>query len=67
MLIRTTRDELVNFGTPDFTIYNAGAFPANGLTSGMGSTTSIDLRLKGANWSFLAESTPRSEERSLHP
>jgi phosphoenolpyruvate carboxykinase (ATP) len=43
MLIRPTRDELANFGTPDFVIYNAGAFPANRFTTGMGSTTSIDL------------------------
>ncbi|HEY4284179.1 MAG TPA: phosphoenolpyruvate carboxykinase (ATP), partial [Chthoniobacterales bacterium] len=46
MLIRPTRDELASFGTPDLVIYNAGAFPANRLTSGMGSTTSIDLSLE---------------------
>jgi phosphoenolpyruvate carboxykinase (ATP) len=43
MLIRPTREELATFGTPDFTIYNAGAFPANRLTTGMGSATSISL------------------------
>jgi phosphoenolpyruvate carboxykinase (ATP) len=46
MLIRPTRDELSGFGAPDFTIYNAGAFPANRLTDGMGSTTSISLSLE---------------------
>src|SRR5271166_1617558 len=46
MLIRPTRDELANFGKPDFVIYNAGRFPANRLTTGMGSTTSIDLNLE---------------------
>jgi phosphoenolpyruvate carboxykinase (ATP) len=46
MLIRPTREEMANFGQPDFTIYNAGAFPANRLTTGMGSTTSIDLSLE---------------------
>ena len=46
MLIRPTKDELKNFGSPDFTIYNAGAFPANRLTTGMDSTTSIDLSLE---------------------
>ena len=46
MLIRPTRDELANFGTPDFVIYNAGAFPANRLTTGMGSTTSVDLSIE---------------------
>ena len=29
MLIRLTKHELENFGDPDLTIYNAGAFPAN--------------------------------------
>src|SRR6266481_3690684 len=46
MLIRPTREELAGFGTPDLVIYNAGAFPANRLTTGMGSTTSIDLSLE---------------------
>src|SRR5207344_2415986 len=46
MLIRPTPDELASFGKPDFTIYNAGAFPANRLTSGMGSTTSVVLSLE---------------------
>src|SRR6516165_9907898 len=46
MLIRPTRDELASFGKPDFVIYNAGRFPANRLTSGMGSTTSIDVSLE---------------------
>src|SRR6478752_1998428 len=46
MLIRPTREELTRWGTPDFVIYNAGAFPANRLTTGMGSTTSIDLSLE---------------------
>jgi phosphoenolpyruvate carboxykinase (ATP) len=46
MLIRPTHEELDAFGAPDFVIYNAGAFPANRLTTGMGSTTSIDLSLE---------------------
>ena len=46
MLIRPSREELADFGQPDFTIYNAGAFPANRLTSGMGSTTSVALSLE---------------------
>src|SRR3954452_9541131 len=46
MLIRPTREELASFVAPDFVIYNAGAFPANRLTTGMGSTTSIDLSLE---------------------
>src|SRR5258707_2621011 len=46
MLIRPTKKELEEFGSPDIVIYNAGAFPANSLTAGMGSKTSIDLSLE---------------------
>ncbi|KAJ3329125.1 Protein kinase C-like 1 [Blyttiomyces sp. JEL0837] len=41
MLIRPTDEELANFGEPDFTIFNAGEFPANRYTTGMTSTTSV--------------------------
>jgi phosphoenolpyruvate carboxykinase (ATP) len=43
MLIRPTSDQLASFGEPDYVIYNAGGFPANRHTSGMTSTTSVDL------------------------
>jgi len=46
MLIRPTPEELADFGQPDYVIYNAGAFPANRLTSGMTSKTSIDLNFE---------------------
>ena len=46
MLIRPNARELENFGTPDVTIFNAGAFPANRHTSGMTSKTSVDLSLE---------------------
>lgn len=46
MLIRPTRDELAEFGKPDFVIYNAGKFPANRYTAGMGSNTTICLNLE---------------------
>jgi phosphoenolpyruvate carboxykinase (ATP) len=46
MLIRPSKDDLESFGKPDFTIYNAGAFPANRLTAGVGSRTSVDLSLE---------------------
>ncbi|KAH8922400.1 ATP-utilizing phosphoenolpyruvate carboxykinase [Atractiella rhizophila] len=46
MLIRPTEDELKNFGEPDFTIYNAGQFPANRFTAGMTSTTSVEINFK---------------------
>mmetsp|Transcript_14509 Transcript_14509/g.34420 ORF Transcript_14509/g.34420 Transcript_14509/m.34420 type:complete len:592 (+) Transcript_14509:96-1871(+) len=43
MLIRPTAEELANFGEPDYTIYNAGAFPCNRATEGMTSGTSVSL------------------------
>ncbi|WFD26418.1 phosphoenolpyruvate carboxykinase (ATP) [Malassezia nana] len=46
MLIRPTREELENFGEPDFTIYNAGQFPANRFTTGMTSSTSVEINFK---------------------
>ncbi|KAK4490693.1 hypothetical protein RD792_001389 [Penstemon davidsonii] len=45
MCIRPTAEELESFGTPDFTIYNAGQFPCNRYTHYMTSSTSIDLHL----------------------
>lgn len=46
MLIRPTKEELENFGEPDFTIYNAGQFPANIHTKGMTSATSVEINFK---------------------
>ena len=46
MLIRPTPEELEQFGKPDCTILNAGAFPANQHTTGMTSKTSVDLDLE---------------------
>jgi len=43
MLIVPTREELMKFGEPDFTLYNAGAFPANRFTTGMTSSTSVSI------------------------
>lgn len=43
MLIRPTEEELGDFGEVDFTILNAGEFPANRFTSGMTSATSVCL------------------------
>ncbi len=46
MLLRPTLDELEEFGSPDYVIYNAGQFPADRLTAQMTSRTSIDLSLE---------------------
>jgi len=43
MLIRLTAEELDAFGEPDFTIFNAGSFPANRYTTGMTSPTSVSV------------------------
>jgi phosphoenolpyruvate carboxykinase (ATP) len=43
MLIQPDKKELDRFSSPDFTIYNAGAFPANQLTEGVGSKTSVNI------------------------
>lgn len=42
MLIRPSRKELEHF-KPDYTIYNAGSFPANRYTTGMTSATSVAI------------------------
>jgi len=42
MLIRPPREELEHFH-PDYTIYNAGSFPANRYTEGMTSGTSVAI------------------------
>jgi ATP-dependent phosphoenolpyruvate carboxykinase len=53
MLIRPNKQQLAEFGKPDFVIYNAGAFPANSLTAGMGSKTSIDLSIEDSEMVIL--------------
>ncbi|KAL3675648.1 hypothetical protein R1sor_025596 [Riccia sorocarpa] len=46
MCIRPTPEELKDFGTPDFTMYNAGRFPCNRYTHYMTSSTSINVNLQ---------------------
>ena len=46
MLMRPSRTELENFGEPDYTIINAGRFPANLYTAKMTSTTSVNLNFE---------------------
>lgn len=53
MLIRPSDDELRHFGEPDYTIYNAGHFPANRYTSEMSSTTSVDLSFEQREFVIL--------------
>jgi len=47
LLIRpSSEDELAAFGVPDFTIYNAGSFPANRFNDGVTSSASVSLNLE---------------------
>ncbi len=46
MLIMPTKEELAEFGTPDYVVFNAGGFPANRFTTKMTSKTSIDVHLE---------------------
>ncbi|PIA17107.1 ATP-utilizing phosphoenolpyruvate carboxykinase [Coemansia reversa NRRL 1564] len=43
MLIRPTQQELADFGEPDFTIFNAGQFPADCEIKGISSPTSVAI------------------------
>jgi phosphoenolpyruvate carboxykinase (ATP) len=53
MLIRPNQAELDAFGAPDYVVYNAGEFPANRYTSGMTSTTSVDLNFASGEFVIL--------------
>jgi phosphoenolpyruvate carboxykinase (ATP) len=53
MLIRPTAGELADFGEPDYTIFNAGAFPANRYTTGMTSKTSVALHFERQEFVIL--------------
>lgn len=53
MLIQPTDEELKNFGEPDFTIWNAGKFPANVHTKGMTSATSVEINFKSMEMVIL--------------
>jgi phosphoenolpyruvate carboxykinase (ATP) len=43
MLIRPTARELADFGEPDYTIYNAGSFPADSEVEGITSDTCVAI------------------------
>ena len=46
MLIRPSEEELIDFGDPEITIYNAGCFPCNRYTESMTSSTSVNLNME---------------------
>jgi phosphoenolpyruvate carboxykinase (ATP) len=53
MLLRPSESELIEFGEPDYVIFNAGQFPANPHTHQMTSRTSIDLSLERREYVIL--------------
>ncbi|MCG8417240.1 MAG: phosphoenolpyruvate carboxykinase (ATP) [Proteobacteria bacterium] len=53
MLIRPSSEQLDQFGDPDYLVINAGGFPANRYTTGMTSTTSVDLCLEAQEFVIL--------------
>ncbi len=53
MLRRPSDEELENFGEPDFTIINAGEFPANPHTDGMTSDASVSLSFENEEMVIL--------------
>ncbi|RKF56593.1 Phosphoenolpyruvate carboxykinase [Erysiphe neolycopersici] len=52
MLIRPDRKDLEHFH-PDYTIYNAGSFPANRYTEGMTSSTSVAINFEAKEMVIL--------------
>lgn len=64
MLIRPTEEELENFGKPQFTVLNAGEFPANRYTTGMTSQTSIDLNFATREMVILGTSTRKTKQNN---
>ncbi|GHT31274.1 phosphoenolpyruvate carboxykinase [ATP] 2 [Planctomycetales bacterium] len=53
MLIRPTAEELLDFGEPDFIIYNAGQFPANPMQDSISSKTSVALSFEKKEFVIL--------------
>ncbi|AGO11180.1 AaceriAFR292Wp [[Ashbya] aceris (nom. inval.)] len=53
MLIRPTEEELADFGEPDFTVWNAGQFPANTHTEGMSSKTTVEINFQAMEMVIL--------------
>ena len=68
MLIRPSRKQLEHFH-PDYTIYNAGAFPANRFTTGMTSATSVSINFAEKEMVILGTEYAgemKKGKRSLH-
>ena len=53
MLVRPTPEELLNFGEPDYVIFNAGQFPADPSVESISSTTSVALNFERGEFVIL--------------
>jgi len=53
MLIRPTAEELLEFGEPDYVIFNAGQFRANPATRDLGSPTSVNINFETGEFIIL--------------
>lgn len=53
MLIRATKEELANFGEPDFVVFNAGQFPADPTVPSLTSSTSVALSFERGEFVIL--------------
>ena len=53
MLIRPTTAERAAFGDPDFTIFNAGACPADPYVEGVSSRTSVAINIEAGEMVIL--------------
>ncbi|MBR2584218.1 MAG: phosphoenolpyruvate carboxykinase (ATP) [Thermoguttaceae bacterium] len=53
MLVRPTPEELMDFGQPDYVIFNAGQFPADPSVKAVTSTTSVSLSFERGEFVIL--------------
>ncbi len=53
MLVRPTPEELLDFGQPDYVIYNAGQFPANPSSPAVDSPTSVNISFERGEFVIL--------------
>ena len=53
MMIRPSSEELLDFDSPDLTIFNAGVFPADPKLDGITSKTSVDLSIENQEITIL--------------
>lgn len=53
MLVRPTPEELLDFGKPDYVIFNAGQFPANPTNPSLTSPTSVNISFERGEFVIL--------------